>query len=90
MTGACAAIVGAYWEDNKLYDQTGWMYKTIPPCTSNGAAGHAGQHRLPVERRHLPRHTVQNPGVQGDNTSFYQDQCARPSRRLSSPRSTST
>jgi outer membrane receptor protein involved in Fe transport len=50
------AIAGAYWEDNKLYDQTGWEYKSVPSCTSNGAAGTAG-----------------NPGVQGSNTSFYQD-----------------
>ena len=39
----------------------------------------------------FPGTTVQNPGVQGDNTSFYQDTaCARPSRPLSSPPSTST
>ena len=36
------AIVGAYWEANKLYDETGWMYKTIPECTSDGASGTAG------------------------------------------------
>ena len=29
------AIAGVYWEDNKLYDQTGWYYKTLPPCTTD-------------------------------------------------------
>src|SRR6202162_4120922 len=33
------AIAGAYYEDNRLYDQTVWNYKTVPSCTSNGAAG---------------------------------------------------
>ncbi|MEA3197584.1 MAG: hypothetical protein QOF32_1636, partial [Gammaproteobacteria bacterium] len=29
-------IVGAFYETNKLFDQTDWLYKTIPACTSNG------------------------------------------------------
>src|SRR5665213_345485 len=36
------AIAGAFWEANKLFDQTGWNYKTVPTCTSNGAAGTPG------------------------------------------------
>jgi len=36
------AIAGAYWEDNKLFDQTGWLYKNIPPCTSNATPGTPG------------------------------------------------
>ena len=28
------AIAGAYWEDNKLYDETDWRYKSVPPCTA--------------------------------------------------------
>ncbi len=70
------AIVGAYWEDNKLYDQTTWMYKTIPPCTSNATPGTAGNGNTGCLSNvgTFPGTTVQNPGVQGDNTSFYQDQ----------------
>ena len=62
------AIAGAFWEDNKLYDQTAWLYKHIPPCTTtltSGCLANVGT---------FPGSTVQNPGVQGDNTSFYQDQ----------------
>jgi iron complex outermembrane recepter protein len=61
-------IVGAYLEDNKLYDQTAWMYKSIPPCTSTQTTG------CLTNVAPFPGTTVQNPGVQGDNTSFYQDQ----------------
>ena len=61
-------IVGAYWEDNKLYDQTAWKYKTLPPCTSNANTG------CLTNVAPFPGTTVVYPGVQGDNTSFYQDQ----------------
>jgi outer membrane receptor protein involved in Fe transport len=58
------------------------MYKNIPPCTSNGPGGAPGSPvvGLPGNAGCLsnvgtfPNTTVQNPGVQGDNTSFYQDQ----------------
>jgi outer membrane receptor protein involved in Fe transport len=67
------AIVGAYWEANKLYDETGWMYKTIPECTSDGASGTAGNSGCMTNVGTAPGTTVVNPGAQGPNTSFYQD-----------------
>jgi iron complex outermembrane receptor protein len=67
------AIVGAYWEDNKLFDQTGWGYKTVPSCTTNAAAGSPGNSGCYSNIGTAPTATVVNPGVQGDNTSFYQD-----------------
>jgi len=69
-------IVGAYYEDNKLYDQTGWMYKNIPPCTSNATPGTPGNGNTGCLSNvgTFPGTYVQNPGVQNDNTSFYQDQ----------------
>ena len=60
-------IVGAYYEDNKLYDQTDWRYRTEPTCdvaavtpcfTTIGTA---------------PGASVQNPGPQTPTSSFYQD-----------------
>jgi iron complex outermembrane receptor protein len=66
-------IGGAYWEDNKLFDQTSWLYKTVPTCTSNGAAGTPGNTGCFANIGTAPGATVANPGVQGDNTSFYQD-----------------
>ena len=64
-------IFGAFFEDNKLYDQTNWMYKSIPACTSNGGPGNTG---CLSNVGTFPGTYVQNPGVQGNNTSYYQDQ----------------
>jgi len=61
-------IVGAYYEDNKLYDQTAWQYKTIPACTSNSETGCLSNVGT------IPGTYVQSPGIQNDNTSFFQDQ----------------
>jgi outer membrane receptor protein involved in Fe transport len=60
-------ILGAFYEDNTLYDQTGWHYKTVPSCTATlttGCFANVGT---------FPGTTVQNPGVQSSDTSFYQD-----------------
>jgi len=67
------AIVGAYWEDNKLFDQTGWQYKTIPSCTTDDPAGTGGNAGCFTNIGTSPDATVVNPGVQGPTTSFYQD-----------------
>jgi iron complex outermembrane recepter protein len=68
-------ILGGFWEDNKLYDQTAWMYKELPPCTSSGPAGvDPGNTGCLSNVGTIPGTTVKYPGVQGDHTSFYQDQ----------------
>ena len=67
------AIVGAYWEDNKLFDQTGWQYKNVPSCTTNDPAGTGGNAGCFTNIGTAPGATVVNPGVQGPTTSFYQD-----------------
>jgi iron complex outermembrane recepter protein len=62
------AIGGVYWEDDKLYDQTAWLYKTMPACSATlttGCLTNVGT---------FAGTTVANPGIQSDNTSFYQDQ----------------
>jgi len=66
------AIAGAFWEDNKLWDQTGWLYKTVPTCTSS-VVGSPGDTNCFTDVGTFPGTTVENPGVQGDSTSFYQD-----------------
>ncbi len=35
-------IAGAFFETNRLFDQTDWLYKTIPNCTSNNPPGTSG------------------------------------------------
>jgi len=66
------AIVGGFWEKNTLYDQTGWNYKNVPPCTSDvpGSPGDTGCF-TPIGT--APGTSVVNPGILGPNTSFYQD-----------------
>ena len=66
-------IAGVFWEDNTLWDQTGWAYKTVPSCTSNDVAGSPGNSGCFADIGTVPGTTVQNPGVQPPNTSFYQD-----------------
>ena len=67
------AIAGVFWEDNKLFDQTGWNYKNVPSCTSNGDPGTPGNSGCLSDIGTVPGTTVVNPGVQSDHTSFYQD-----------------
>lgn len=64
------AIGGVFWENNTLYDQTGWNYKNVPSCTADSGPGNTGCF---TNVGTFPGTTVVNPGVQGDNTSFYQD-----------------
>jgi len=68
-------ILGAFWENNKLYDQTGWKYKTVPPCTTGDSTtgGTPGNTGCFTNIGTTPGAVVQNPGVQSDITSFYQD-----------------
>jgi len=66
-------IAGVFWEDNKLFDQTGWNYKNVPPCTSNDLAGSPGNSGCFANIGTVPGTTVVNPGVKGDHLSFYQD-----------------
>jgi outer membrane receptor protein involved in Fe transport len=61
------AIAGAYWEDNKLFDQTGWGYKTVPSCTDTLTTG------CFTDIGTAPGATVVYPGVHPAPTSFYQD-----------------
>jgi iron complex outermembrane recepter protein len=67
------AIGGVFWEDNKLYDQTGWNYKTVPSCTSNGAPGTPGNSGCFADIGTFPGTTVVNPGIHPAPASFYQD-----------------
>ncbi len=67
------AIVGVFQETNKLFDQTDWLYKTIPACTSNGAPGTAGNTGCLSNIGTAPGTTTENPGVQNDNVAFFED-----------------
>jgi outer membrane receptor protein involved in Fe transport len=66
-------IVGAFYERNRLFDQTDWLYKTIPNCTSNTAPGTPGNTGCMSNVGTAPGATVENPGVQNDNVAFFED-----------------
>ena len=60
-------ILGAFYEDLKIFDQTDWMYKTLPACTATGQIGCLTDIGPP------PGSTANNPATRNDNTSFFED-----------------
>jgi outer membrane receptor protein involved in Fe transport len=66
-------IAGAFFETNRLFDQTDWLYKTVPSCTSNGPSGTPGNTGCFSNVGTSPGTTVENPGVQNDNVAFFED-----------------
>jgi outer membrane receptor protein involved in Fe transport len=66
-------ILGAFLESNKLFDQTDWLYKTIPACTSNGLPGTLGNTGCLSNVGTVPGTTTENPGEQNDNVAFFED-----------------
>src|SRR6202046_931336 len=60
-------ILGAFWEDNRVYDQTNWLYKTLPPCTATGQLG------CLTDVGPQPTSTLNNPATRNDNTAFLED-----------------
>ena len=71
------AIVGAFWEDLRIYDQLNWNYKTLPPCvetqagtpsTSVGCLTNIGPTPYPTPS------SLNNPDpIRGDNVGFFND-----------------
>jgi iron complex outermembrane recepter protein len=61
------AIGGAFYEDLKVYDQTDWMYRTLPACTATLTVGCLTNIAPP------PGATANNPNIRSDNTSFFDD-----------------
>jgi iron complex outermembrane recepter protein len=60
-------IVGAFYEDNKLFDHTAWSYKGIPECTATLATG------CFTDLGTFPGSTVNPAGIRPATESFYQD-----------------
>src|SRR6202451_2424088 len=60
-------IVGAFYEDNQLFDQTAWSYKGIPTCTTTLTTGCF----TPLGT--FPASSVNPAGIRPATESFYQD-----------------
>jgi iron complex outermembrane recepter protein len=61
------AIVGAFWEDFEVDDNTDWHYRTLPPCVAVGQVGCMTQIVPP------PGSTATNPSVRDTTESFFDD-----------------
>jgi outer membrane receptor protein involved in Fe transport len=67
-------IVGAYYEDFKIFDDMNFNYKTIPSCTpSNLATAEAGGAACVANVAPAPGSTATDPSVRGDSTAFGED-----------------
>ena len=67
-------IVGAFWEDFELTDDTTWHYKSLPACNDLGKVP------LPSQQAGCmtnivphPLSTITIPGSRGDSASFFDD-----------------
>ncbi len=66
-------LLGLYMENDRVFDQTDYMYRSIPPCTSDGPAGTAGDTGCLSNIGTFPGSSVVFPGVQTSNSAFDQD-----------------
>ena len=62
-------ILGAFEEDNTIYDQTQDLYRTVPACTSNGPPGSPGNTGCFAVEGTFPGY-AKNPGLQTSQTAF--------------------
>ena len=61
-------IVGAFWENLRIYDELNWNYKTMPPCTATVTFG------CETDVGPQPGASVNNPApIRGDNVGFFND-----------------
>jgi outer membrane receptor protein involved in Fe transport len=61
-------IAGLFWEDYKLYDDTEWMYKSVPDCSPTGLTSNCFLTIQPWSGNPANRTGVRNP-----NTGFFDD-----------------
>ncbi len=60
-------LVGLFYEDYKVYDDTQWMYKSVPNCAPGGPTSNCF---LPIQP--WPGNPTNNPGLQ-PNVGFFDD-----------------
>jgi iron complex outermembrane receptor protein len=60
-------IGGIYWEEYKIYDDTQWLYKSVPTCSATIDVNCFNNVQP------WPGAPSNNPGVQGDSVGFFDD-----------------
>ena len=66
-------IVGAFWENLRIYDQLNWLYKTLPPCTSNGPPGTPGNSGCLTDPGPIPGSDLNDPALVRPGVAFFND-----------------
>ena len=61
-------LVGLFYEDYKVYDDTEWMYKSVPNCSPTGPTTNCF---LPIQP--WPDVPANRPGLRNANTGFFDD-----------------
>jgi outer membrane receptor protein involved in Fe transport len=60
-------LVGAFWEQQKIEDETDWLYKTVPSCSSTLTTGCFSNLGIPTGA------SAQDPNAVTDNTAFFEE-----------------
>jgi iron complex outermembrane recepter protein len=60
-------LIGGFWENFTLYDNTDWFYKSLPACTATLDT------ECLSDITPAPGSTMNNPNVRPDNESFFDD-----------------
>jgi len=66
-------IVGAFWENLRIYDQLNWLYKTLPPCTSNGPPGTPGNSGCLTDTGPIPGSDLNDAALVRPGVAFFND-----------------
>ena len=61
-------LVGLFYEDYKIYDDTEWMYKSVPNCAPGGPTTNCF---YPIQP--WPGNPANRPGLRNPNTGFFDD-----------------
>ena len=61
------AIGGVYWEEFKIFDDTNWMYKTVPTCSPSMDVN------CFLNIQPWPGVPANQPGIRNDNVGFFDD-----------------
>jgi iron complex outermembrane recepter protein len=61
-------LVGIFYEDQRVYDDTEWLYKSVPDCSPTGLNDNCF---LPIEP--WPGAPANDPNIRNSNTGFFDD-----------------
>ncbi len=60
-------LIGGFYENLRIYDETDWGYKSLPNCTGTVTTGCEGNVGI------TPGVTANNPAERNDNVAFFED-----------------